>query len=158
MSFITPNGIYRVKQQISKINSTHISDYKVAIEASAERGVNEGNDEYFTLLHEIKKYEDQVSDLLKVLSDSEVLDAPTSNETIQLGTRVYVRDEETGVASDFVVVPEAEVTFHKNAVTPSSPMGSALMGLAVGDVAEFDTPARSRCLEVLKIEINHTLF
>jgi len=158
MSFITPNGIYRVKQQISKINSTHISDYKVAIEASAERGVNEGNDEYFTLLHEIKKYEDQVSDLLKVLSDSGVLDAPTSNETIQLGTRVYVRDEETGVASDFVVVPEAEVTFHKNAVTPSSPMGSALMGLAVGDVAEFDTPARSRCLEVLKIEINHTLF
>jgi hypothetical protein len=158
MSFITPNGIYRVKQQISKINSTHISDYKVAIEASAERGVNEGNDEYFTLLHEIKKYEDQVSDLLKVLSDSDVLDAPTSNETIQLGTRVYVRDEETGVASDFVVVPEAEVTFHKNAVTPSSPMGSALMGLAVGDVAEFDTPARSRCLEVLKIEINHTLF
>ena len=158
MPVITPSGVYRVKQQISKINNGHIKDYKEAIEASAERGVNEGNDEYFTLLHEIKKYEDQVSDLLKVLSDSDVLDVPSSNEKVQLGTLVTIRDDETGVTSDFVVVPEAEVTFHRNAVTPSSPMGSALMGLAVGDFAEFDTPARSRCLEVLKIEINHALF
>jgi transcription elongation factor GreA len=158
MPVITPSGVYRVKQQISKINNGHIKDYKEAIEASAERGVNEGNDEYFTLLHEIKKYEDQVSDLLKVLSDSDVLDVPSSNEKVQLGTLVTIRDDETGVTSDFVVVPEAEVTFHRNAVTPSSPMGSALMGLSVGDFAEFDTPARSRCLEVLKIEINHALF
>ena len=158
MPYITPSGVYRVKQQISKINNGHIKDYKDAIEASAERGVNEGNDEYFTLLHEIKKYEDQVSDLLKVLSDSDVLDVPSSNEKVQLGTLVTIRDDETGVTSDFVVVPEAEVTFHRNAVTPSSPMGSALMGLSVGDFAEFDTPARSRCLEVLKIEINHALF
>jgi len=158
MSVLTPLGVYRIKQLITSINNTHIKDYKEAIAASAERGVNEGNDEYFTLLHEVKKYEDQVSDLLKVLNDSELLEAPTDNTTVQLGTRVFVRDDDTGTANDFIVVPEAEVTFHKNAVTPSSPMGSTLIGLSVGDYAEFDTPARSRCLEVLKIEINHSLF
>ena len=158
MPFVTPSGVYRIKHQIMKINDTHIRDYKAAIEASAERGVNDGNDEYFTLLHEVKKYEDQVSELLKILNDAEVLDVPTDANSVQLGTRIFVRDDETNVTSEFVVVPEAEVTFHKNAVTPSSPMGSALMGLGVGDFAEFDTPARSRCLEVVRIEINNSLF
>jgi transcription elongation factor GreA len=158
MSVITPHGVHRIREQISYITNGAIKDYKAAIEASAERGVNEGNDEYFTLLHESKKFEDQITELMKILNESEVLDLPVDNGRIQLGTTVKFRDEDTDKVSEIHILPEVEVTFLKNAVTPSSPMGSALMGRIAGDVVEFDTPARSRTLEIIDVKVNSEFF
>ena len=158
MSTLTPYGVYKIRDQISYITNGSIAEYKVAIEASAERGVNEGNDEYFTLLHESKKFENQVSELLKILNESEVLDPPPDNGKIQLGMDVKIRDEDSGQVTEITIVPESEVVYYRNGVTLSSPMGESLIGLTVGDVAEFETPARSRTLEVLSVQVSKICF
>ena len=69
---------------------------------------------------------------------------------VAFGAEVEVEDEAGGTRV-FRIVGEDEADPQRGLVTPHSPLGRALIGLALGDVAVWDRPSGRLELEILAI-------
>jgi transcription elongation factor GreA len=71
--------------------------------------------------------------------------------TVQMGTRVCVRDNE-GYESCWTIVAPAEASTRNGKISNESPIGAALIGKRVGDKIDVTAPAGVIEYVILKIE------
>jgi transcription elongation factor GreA len=74
-----------------------------------------------------------------------------SNELVDLGTTVTIRDTETGDEEKYTIVDSTEVDPGSGRISLRSPIGHALMGHRIGEMVEVQTPSGSLQFEVVKI-------
>jgi regulator of nucleoside diphosphate kinase len=71
---------------------------------------------------------------------------------VRMGSQVAYRDDSTGEAREVVLVYPHEADISRKRVSVLTPVGSALIGLSVGQTIEFQTPdRRTRALTVLRV-------
>ena len=75
-----------------------------------------------------------------------------SNETVDLGTSVTLRDIHADEEVTYMVVGPGEVSLRDRKISAQSPVGSALVNHRVGDVVEVRTPAGSVTYRIEQIE------
>lgn len=112
------------------------SEYKAALERQGLVGARLG----------------QLRQRLTKLSQIDIAQIPT--DKVGLGSRVVVKDQETRAKETYHLVFEA-LEFEDMHVTMASPIGRALLGKAVGDVAILRLPAKTRKLEVMELVTIH---
>ena len=112
------------------------SEYKAALERQGLVGARLG----------------QLRQRLSKLSQIDIAQIPT--DKVGLGSRVVVKDQETRAKETYHLVFEA-LEFEEMHVTMASPIGRALLGKAVGDVAILRLPAKTRKLEVMELVTIH---
>ncbi|MEI6914254.1 MAG: transcription elongation factor GreA [Armatimonadota bacterium] len=111
------------------------------------------NYEYHTAKEEQGLLEARIRELRAVLSRATVVEHDAKNtETIQLGSKVTVYnkawDEE--IVYTIVTMVDADPAIDK--ISDQSPIGEALMGKKVGEIAVFKAPAGAQELEIRKFE------
>jgi transcription elongation factor GreA len=72
-----------------------------------------------------------------------------------MGSRVVVKDKKSGVQEVYNLVFGDALEFEEGQVTMASPIGRALLGKAVGEVALLKLPAGVRNLEVVELKTIH---
>ncbi|HEX5973086.1 MAG TPA: GreA/GreB family elongation factor, partial [Gemmatimonadaceae bacterium] len=87
----------------------------------------------------------QLRERLSKLSSIDVTQIP--RERVGLGSIVVVKDEKSGLEETYHLVFGDAVEFEEGHVTMASPIGRALLGKGVGDVANLKLPAGLRQLE-----------
>jgi len=112
------------------------SEYKAALERQGLVGARLG----------------QLRQRLTKLSQIDIAQIPT--DKVGLGSKVVVKDQETRAKETYHLVFEA-LEFEDMHVTMASPIGRALLGKAVGDVAILRLPAKTRKLEVMELVTIH---
>ena len=112
------------------------SEYKAALERQGLVGARLG----------------QLRQRLTKLSQIDIAQIPT--DKVGLGSKVVVKDQETRAKETYHLVFEA-LEFEEMHVTMASPIGRALLGKAVGDVAILRLPAKTRKLEVMELVTIH---
>ena len=90
---------------------------------------------------------------LSKLSTIDVAQIPT--DRVGLGSRVTVEDQRTGTRETYYLVFGDAVEFDEGHVTMASPIGRALLGKAVGEVAQLKLPAALRQLKVIELRTIH---
>ena len=90
---------------------------------------------------------------LSKLSQIDVAQIPT--DRVGLGSRVTVKDVKSGVLEVYFLVFGDAVEFEEGHVTMASPIGRALVGKAVGEVAMLRLPAVTRQLEIIELLTIH---
>src|SRR6185295_18469378 len=95
----------------------------------------------------------QLRQRLSKLSQIDVTQIPA--DKVGLGSEVVVVDETTGSKETYSLVFGDSVEFEEGHVTMSSPIGRALVGKAVGDVASLRLPAGIRQLELVELKTIH---
>jgi regulator of nucleoside diphosphate kinase len=71
---------------------------------------------------------------------------------VRMGSRVTYRDEESGRIREVTLVFPHEADIAQNRISVLTPVGAALIGLSVGQGADFETPnGESRSLTVLQV-------
>ena len=94
----------------------------------------------------------QLRQRLSKLSQVDMSQIPT--DKVGLGSRVVVEDEQTGGRESYnLVFGDAE--FDEGQVSMASPIGRALVGKAVGDVAILKLPTSVRRLKILELATIH---
>ena len=97
----------------------------------------------------------QLRQRLSKLSQIDVSQIPA--DKVGLGSHVVVQDEKTGERETYSLVFGDAVDFEEGHVTMSSPIGRALLGKSVGEIAYLKLPALTRQLKVTELKTIHDL-
>jgi len=95
----------------------------------------------------------QLRQRLSKLSQIDIAQIPT--DKVGLGSRVTVKDVKSGSLEVYHLVFGDAVEFEEGHVTMASPIGRALVGKAVGEVAMLKLPAMTRQLEIVELFTIH---
>lgn len=69
-----------------------------------------------------------------------------------MGSKVTLKDLETGEKEDYVIVGSAEADPAQGRISYESPIGRALLGHKVNEVVTVQVPSGERKLKVMRIQ------
>jgi transcription elongation factor GreA len=95
----------------------------------------------------------QLRERLSKLSSIDVTQIP--RDSVGLGSRVVVKDQKSGLEETYQLVFGDAVDFEDGHVTMSSPIGRALLGKKVGEIAHLKLPTVVRQLKVTELQTIH---
>ena len=125
------------------------------IRKAVEMGDLRENSEYKAALERQQFVQARLGQLRQRLSKLSSIDmAQIPADKVGLGSRVVVEDEKSGERESYnLVFGDAE--FDEGQVSMASPIGRALVGKAVGDVAILKLPTSVRRLKILELATIH---
>ena len=128
------------------------------IRRAVEMGDLRENSEYKAALERQQFVQARLGQLRERLSKLSSIDmAQIPNDKVGLGSEVVVKDQKTGLKETYHLVFGDAVEFDEGHVTMSSPIGRALLGKCVGEVAFLKLPTMVRKLEVTKLRTIHEM-
>jgi transcription elongation factor GreA len=126
------------------------------IRKAVEHGDLKENSEYKAALERQRFVQARLSSLTQRLSALASIDESKIPEgQVGLGSRVVVKDKKTGQKETYHLVFGDAIEFEEGHVTMASPIGRALLGKAVGEVANLKLPGGVRQLEVVELKTIH---
>ena len=126
------------------------------IRKAVEHGDLKENSEYKAAKERQQFVQARLSSLHDRLSKlSSIDESQIPRGQVGLGSRVVVKDKKTGLKETYFMVFGDALEFEEGHVTMASPIGRALLGKAVGDVASLKLPAGLRQLELIELKTIH---
>lgn len=138
---LTPAGHARLQAELTRLTVEKRAEIAERIRASKDHGeFSEDNNELDEVKIEQAIVENRINELKTILSGAAILtpeDVPT--DRVGLGSKVTVKD--SNGSFEVQIVASVEANADEDLISEESPLGQALMGQAVGEVATFDAPA-----------------
>jgi len=132
----------------------------VTLPATLKRAIQNGdlreNGDYHAALERQQIVGARLSQLrgrLGKLSQIDLTKVPRGQ--VGLGSRVKVKDLDTGGSEELELVIPENMDFDRGHISVSSPLGRGLVDRKVGDVAEIQLPAGTRKLKILTLRTLH---
>ena len=144
--------VKKLQEELEYLKTTKRKEVVEAIRVALSFGDLSENSEYDEAKNEQAKTEARISELeeslkhVKVISDSEV-----TTDTVNVGNRVKVYDEEFEEEILYTIVGSTEADPLGGKISDESPIGKALIGHRKGDEVEVETPGGVILLTVVDI-------
>lgn len=151
---MTPRGHRIVQAELRRHKEVLRPENVRAIEEARAHGDISENAEFESAKERQAQIEGRIIELEHRLAASEVIDVttmPKSNRVI-FGATVRLLDEATDEEVTYRIVSQEEADARQGLITPTSPIGRALIGLSTGDEARVQTPRGLREFEILGVE------
>ena len=128
------------------------------IRRAVEMGDLRENSEYKAALERQQFVRARLNQLRERLSKLSSIDiAQIAHDSVGLGSHVVVTDEKTGLIETYALVFGDALEFEEGQVTMSSPIGRALLGKKIGDMALLKLPTMLRKLKITELKTIHEL-
>ncbi|WP_333653635.1 transcription elongation factor GreA [Dissulfurispira sp.] len=149
---MTPEGYQKLKDELDRlIKAERPKNIQDIAEARAHGDLSE-NAEYHAAKERQSFIEGRIQELQAKLAMADVIDPAKINQSkIAFGAKVKVVDIETDTEYEFTLVGPDEADVKSGKISISSPVGRALIGKEVGDVAVVKAPARTIEYEITEI-------
>ena len=152
--YMTQEGYNKLIEQIKQMESVDRPRISAQIAEARDKGDLSENAEYDAAKEAQGMLEMKIAQLKDTLSNARIIDeSKISNDTIQILSKVKVKDTKSGRVMDYALVSESEANIRQGKLAVSTPIGKALLGHKVGDVVEVTIPAGVLHLEVIEISI-----
>jgi len=126
------------------------------IRRAVEMGDLRENSEYKAALERQQLVQARLGQLRQRLSKLSSIDiSQIPADKVGLGSRVVVKDEESGEQEAYSLVFGDSVEFDDGHVSMSSPIGLSLVGKAVGETTVLRLPSRTRKLIIVELKTIH---
>jgi transcription elongation factor GreA len=128
------------------------------IRKAVELGDLRENSEYKAALERQAFVQARLGQLRQRLSKLSSIDpAQIPTDRVGLGSKVVVEDQKSRAKETYSLVFGDALEFEEGQVTMASPIGRALLGKAVGEVAHLKLPTMMRQLKVIELYTIHDL-
>ncbi len=126
------------------------------IRKAVEMGDLRENSEYKAALERQQFVQARLGQLHQRLSKIASIDpSQIPSDRVGLGSKVVVQDQKTHVKEAYDLVFGDGLEFQEGQVTMSSPIGRALLGKALGEIAFLRLPAGMRQLKLIELQTIH---
>lgn len=126
------------------------------IRKAVELGDLRENSEYKAALERQQFVQARLGQLTQRLSKlSSIDESQIATDAVGMGSKVTVEDQDSKEREEYHLIFGDAEDFDEGQVTMSSPIGRALLGKKVGEVALLKLPARTRKLKVVKLVTIH---
>jgi transcription elongation factor GreA len=149
---MTPEGHQKLKEEIDRLLKVERpKNIKDIAEARSHGDLSE-NAEYHAAREKQSFLEGRIQELQSKMSMAEIIDVSMINQSrVAFGAKVKVVDIEADEEYVFHLVGSEEADVKSGKISVTSPVGRALIGKEVGDVAVVKAPARTIEYEVTGI-------
>ncbi len=152
--YLTQEGFDKLKAELDELKTVGRAEASRAIAEAREKGDLSENAEYDAAKEAQGLQELRINDIEKTLAQSRVLDS-SDLDTSQVGVFMTVKilHEKLKKELTYTLVSEAEADLKSGKISVTSPIGKALLGKKVGEMAEAEAPSGSIHFRVLDISL-----
>ncbi len=149
---LTEAGLKEKQAKLEYLKTVKRAEISEQIKEARAFGDLSENAEYDEAKNEQARVETEIAQLEKLLRNAVLLDDSSIDmSVVGLGTYVRILDEEFGDEEEYFIVDSAEADADKKRLSNESPVGSALMGKRVGDIATVTTPTGTISFKIMSI-------
>ncbi len=149
---VTAEGLRELEEELSILKSQKRADIAEQIKEARSHGDLSENSEYDEAMNDQAQLEARISEIEATLKRVRVIDHnDISTDTVQVGTKVKVLDLEYNEEDVYHIVGSTESDPMKGYISDESPVGKGLLGHAVGEVVDIETPGGIQKYEILEI-------
>jgi transcription elongation factor GreA len=151
-TYLTPEGKVKLKAELDELTNVKRPALAKRLRDAIQQGDLSENADYHVAKEDQAFLEGRILELEQTLRRAVIIETNNGpSDTVQMGSRVTVQepgeDPET-----FVLVGAKEANPREGKISNESPIGRALLGKRVGDIAQAATPAGLLTFKILKIE------
>ncbi len=150
---ISAQGYRKLQEELDKLIRVDRPSVIKEIEIALGHGDLSENAEYTYGKEKQALIEKQIRNLQERIAACEVIDMENrpASDKVFFGSSVTIEDVESGEQKVFTILGPDEVDIAKGVISPTSPMGKALIGKEEGDSVEVKTPDGIREYEILSL-------
>ena len=149
---LTAEGKRALEEELDYLKTTKRKDVSEKIKVALSFGDLSENSEYDEAKNEQAQVESRIAEVEALLKYVVVIDEDdVSTEIVKIGTKVKVFDVEFEEDEEYQIVGSTEADPAKGCISDESPVGKALLGHAIGDTVEVETPSGLLHFTVLEI-------
>jgi transcription elongation factor GreA len=141
----------RLQEEFQELSTRGRVDIARKIEAARELGDLSENGDYHAAKEEQGKMEARIRHLEALLKNAEIVEGGGS-EVVQAGSIVEIRYEGDDDTERYLIGSIEERHDDLEVISPGSPLGQALLGHRVGDIVDFEAPARTLKVEIVGLD------
>ena len=150
--FITEEGKVEKEERLRYLKNVKRPEVLEKLKVARDFGDLSENSEYDAAKKEQSFVETEIAQIEETLRKAKIISASeVKNDEVSVGNSVVVFDMDFEEEDTYKIVGVIESDPNKNFVSNESPIGKALLGKKVGDIADIETPEGVIQMKVLKI-------
>lgn len=150
--FITEEGKKEKEERLKFLKNVKRLEVLDKLKVARDFGDLSENSEYDAAKKEQTIVETEIAQIEETLRKATIVSGKDlKKDAVNVGNTVVVFDMDFQEEDTYKVVGVIESDPDKNYVSNESPIGSALLGKKVGDIASFETPGGTVQMKILKI-------
>ena len=150
--FITEEGKAEKEERLRYLKNVKRPEVLDKLKVARDFGDLSENSEYDAAKKEQAFVEAEIAQIEETLRKAKIISAKeVKNDEVSVGNSVVVFDMDFEEEETYKIVGVIESDPNKNFVSNESPIGKALLGKKVGDIADIETPEGIIQMKVLKI-------
>jgi len=151
-TYLTTKGLFKLKGELEDLQTQRRPVVASRIQKAKEIGGTVDNAEYEEAKNEQAFIEGRVRTLENLVNNSVVISEKREpTDVVLIGSKVTVLNQK-GKKDQYSIIGSAEADPSEGKISNVSPIGKALLGKKVGDIAEVSVPAGKIKLEVVSIK------
>ncbi len=153
-TMLTLESHKKLEEELSELINVKRKEIAEKIKVARSFGDLSENSEYDDAKNEQAILEARITTIEAILKTAVIIDeSDTSNENVHLTSKVKIEVLETGTQAEYTIVGSGsnEADPAQGKISDESPIGAAVMGKSVGDVAEVETPGGMITVKILEI-------
>ncbi|MBR1533577.1 MAG: transcription elongation factor GreA [Ruminococcus sp.] len=149
---VTAEGLKQLEEELDYLKGEKRKEIAEKIKVARSYGDLSENSEYDDAKNEQAILEARIVTIEATLKNAVIIDESSiNNEHIHIGSKVKIENITMGREMEYKIVGSNESNPAKGKISDESPVGMALLGHAVGDVVEVETPNGTIGIKVLDI-------
>ncbi len=153
-TMLTLESHKKLEEELSELINVKRKEIAEKIKVARSFGDLSENSEYDDAKNEQAILEARITTIEAILKTAVIIDeSDTSNENVHLTSKVKIEVLESGTQAEYTIVGSGsnEADPAQGKISDESPIGAAVMGKSVGDVAEVETPGGMITVKILEI-------
>jgi transcription elongation factor GreA len=138
-TFLTPAAHAKMRQELEQLKTSGREEIEDRIAEARSHGDLRENADYDAAKNEQGLMEARIRKLEHLLNTAEVREVVDSGR-VEVGSVVTVVDDD-GDEMEYFVAPQENKVAGMLLASPTSPLGSALLGAGIGDEVAYEAPA-----------------
>jgi len=153
INYYTKEGLQKLKDEIEHLEKVERPKLSALIGAAIDLGDLSENAEYHAAKESQGLMEARISKLKNELSIARLIDDSKLDVSKALIlSKVKIKNVNNGMEMEYTLVAGNEADLKLRKISVDSPIGKGLLGKAVGEIAEIETPAGIIKFEIISIE------
>ncbi|MHB8293997.1 MAG: transcription elongation factor GreA [Acidimicrobiales bacterium] len=150
-SQLSRSAYERLEEELHELTTTGRVEIARAIEAARALGDLSENGDYHAAKDAQGKMEARVRQVQALLASADIVDTTEDGSRVTAGSVVEIRYEGDDGSERYLVGSIEERPTGVSVVSPTSPLGRALMGHGPGDAVEYEAPSGVLRVEVVAV-------
>lgn len=152
INYYTEEGLQKLKDELHEMKTVQRPSISNQIAEARDKGDLSENAEYDAAKEAQGILEMKIAKLEEIISNARIIDdSNIDTSKVYILSNVKIKNVANGMTMEYTLVAENEADLKAKKISVESPIGKGLLGKAVGEVADIQTPNGIVKFEIIEI-------